>query len=438
MSSMAPSSGKPVASLRARRFRLLAAVCLAAICYWAVWGGGAGVEPAAPSVAAPGQTAPVAHGLQARAQPELPAPLPREKVYLLRDRGTRRALGQRRVEVNGRDDLTSAAGYFTVPDGVAVERIGACKGDPPWTTGEHTIDDGVVDVVCFGVLRIAAKTDVRLSGKVLGRVGVTDDVVEVPFDGPTAEVRVATDRAWVVRVDAPAHVVVAPGAPRLVGTQQPVKGGMEVSVPDSKVLGRGVPESATLTPGPGEVIDVSIDVPSRVALEVLFDGLASVTRASVNVRRRLGTDESIMPTWLPVFTQECELRNDVPLVVGADLPQGRYRVTMRSLAPGDVQCAMWDEVVEPGSFMMRQSQQVEHHSLRIAARDRWDGTRSLLVHIVVYDFGSIRWTADMPCDFMVHGLPGATGEVSIDVDKKMQGGFLPFDATSGRAVVYSP
>ncbi|MFO0277398.1 MAG: hypothetical protein ACK533_08970, partial [Planctomycetota bacterium] len=114
MSSTAPSSGKPVASLRARRFRLLAAVCLAAICYLAVWGGDAGVEPAAPSVAAPGQTASVAHGLQARAQPGVPVPLPREKVYLLRDRGTRRALGQRRVEVNGRDYLTSADGYFTV------------------------------------------------------------------------------------------------------------------------------------------------------------------------------------------------------------------------------------------------------------------------------------------------------------------------------------
>ncbi|MBM3961044.1 MAG: hypothetical protein FJ306_03975 [Planctomycetes bacterium] len=438
MSYTAPSSGKPAASLRARRVSLLAAVCLAAICFWVVWGGGAGVQPAAPSVAVPGQTAPVAQGLQARAQPEVTAPLPREKVYLLRDRGTRRALGQRRVEVNGRDYLTSADGYFTVSDGVAVERIGACKGDPPWTTGEHTIDDGVVDVVCFGVLRIAAQTDVGLSGKVSGRVGVTGDVVEVPFDGSKAEVRVTTDRSWVVRVDAPAHVVVTPGAPRLVGTQKPVKGGMEISVPDAKELGRGVPESAPFTPGPGEVMVVSIDVPSRVALEVLFDGLASGTRANVHVRRRLGTDESIMPTWLPVFTQECELRNDVPLVVGADLPQGRYRVTMRSLAPGDVQCAMWDEVVGPGTFMMRQSRQVERHSLRIAARDRWDGTRSLLVHIVVHDFGSIRWTADMPCDFMVHGLPGATGEISIDVDKKMQGGLLPFDATSGRAVVYSP
>jgi hypothetical protein len=94
MSSSAPSAGKPAASLRARCIRALAAVCLAAICYCAVWGGGAGVEPAAPSVAEPGQTAPVAHGLQAGAQPEVQAPLPREKVYLLRDRGTRRALGR--------------------------------------------------------------------------------------------------------------------------------------------------------------------------------------------------------------------------------------------------------------------------------------------------------------------------------------------------------
>lgn len=410
--------------------------CLLAACLagsWVLlWGGPGTVDRLGGSTlpSAEGGGAAKAVGDSADAGTQRPT---RERSWRLREQGSGEVLANRRVKVNGEECVTTSAGMVFLPGEQPVHSVTACVGDPAWTDGQFSVVGSDIDVSCFGCLRIVSVNGQGIAGSVLGKLADASDLMVTPFAGSSASVRVGTARSWVVRVDSPSPVVVVPGSPEMVGSEG-VSDDLKV-IKLAKKPGLGVAESAPLSFAPGETREVSVEVLDLVTAEVVFDELDVSRSATVTIKRLLRNDEAVVSTWMPVLSGSYTVGGGAPAVVMPESPRGRFRVTMRSTGPGEVVCAMWDEDISRRGHVMRQSRQVERHSLRIASRERFDGLRRSRIHIAVEGSGSIIWRDRMACDCIVRGLPAAVGEIDIEVDGVAPLGFRKFDVAKNGSVI---